>query len=733
MIRIFVLISFLSLSLFSQNVILNPNDFNIDEILKRPYNSEVPFGSTGKYLWATSPQGWGFPEGVHFYLLTNIKAYDLYIVVGNERVKIKNAIYYPSHVEMEGDFSGIYVRGSKFITSDDILVSLLKVKNESKEDKNIRVVAFSEIGFTKISENLFGFEQFYHGIHVHVRAKMEGNNKFYPNGIYFEGIIKGGEEKDFKFAMAFDLNPNSCEKKLDDFLRKKEPLNEHISQYIGWFKSEIPYFDCPDKWFRKMWYHRYYLLKKNLSETNVGFLKYLTFSEGRWRSPWYANTISYGAPHVIREARWLKSKKYYQGYILNFVENINENGIYRNFVAPFLLGDGYYTEWITSAIWDSYLVRMDKDFLKEVVEKMATNVEGWLNECDKDKDYLLEVYDHFATGMEWQPSFFFFSGYDINKPEILERVDLTSYNYGNASATSLAFKEIGDIEKSKKYLEIAEKIKKSLLSNMWDNRTHFFYSLRAKDNEKALVKEIVGFYPFYFNLPPMDSKEYVKAWEYLQFDKEFWTPFPPASTAKSCPAYSQTNVWGVQKNSGTDVERVTVCYWNGPTWPHANSIVISALANTLRNYKQKYVTKNTLFNLLESFTKVQFKDFNYDFPYTAEFYNGETGEWYGHRDYNHSTYNDMIIQYIVGLVPRNDKIIEIDPLIPENKWEYFCLDNLPYHSHQLTIVWDKPDGNDQYNDGDEGFTLYIDGKKILNVSSLKKIYFDYSKIEREKK
>lgn len=149
---------------------------------------------------------------------------------------------------------------------------------------------------------------------------------------------------EFRVGMAFDLEPSSCKKKLREFLGMENPLKKHIKQYVEWFKSEIHYFDCPDRWFKKMWYHRYYILRKNISETNVGFLKLPTFSEGRWRSSWYTNIISYGAPHIIRETRWLHSKKYYQGYILNFAENINENGIYRNFVAPFLLGDGYYTE-----------------------------------------------------------------------------------------------------------------------------------------------------------------------------------------------------------------------------------------------------------------------------------------------------------------------------------------------------------------------------------------------------
>jgi len=93
----------------------------------------------------------------------------------------------------------------------------------------------------------------------------------------------------------------------------------------------------------------------------------------------------------------------------------------------------------------------------------------------------------------------------------------------------------------------------------------------------------------------------------------------------------------------------------------------------------------------------------------------------------------MIIQYLIGIVPRNDSIIEIDPLIPENKWDYFCVDNLPYHNHNLTIVWDKPDGKDYYNDNEEGFTLYVDGKKRVNIQELKKILYDYSKIEREER
>ena len=59
------------------------------------------------------------------------------------------------------------------------------------------------------------------------------------------------------------------------------------------------------------------------------------------------------------------------------------------------------------------------------------------------------------------------------------------------------------------------------------------------------------------------------------------------------------------------------------------------------------------------------------------------------RDYNHSTFCDLVIRGIVGMVPRDDDIVEIAPLIPPDTWDWFCLDDVTYHNQKLTIVWDR--------------------------------------------
>ncbi len=88
------------------------------------------------------------------------------------------------------------------------------------------------------------------------------------------------------------------------------------------------------------------------------------------------------------------------------------------------------------------------------------------------------------------------------------------------------------------------------------------------------------------------------------------------------------------------------------------------------------------------------------------------------KDYNHSTYNDLIITGLVGLRPRADDVIEVNPLLPEGTWDWFCLDNVLYHDRILTIIWDKTGG--KYGKG-KGLTVLVDGRPIANADTLGRV------------
>ena len=111
-------------------------------------------------------------------------------------------------------------------------------------------------------------------------------------------------------------------------------------------------------------------------------------------------------------------------------------------------------------------------------------------------------------------------------------------------------------------------------------------------------------------------------------------------------------------------------------------------------------------------------------PDLQEDYNPDTGNvivgLQRSHHYNHSGYNDLIISGLVGLRPRADDILEINPLIPTDPWstnalDFFCLENVPYHGQWVTIVFDR-DGT-RYNKG-AGLSVYLNGKQVLAPSAL---------------
>jgi hypothetical protein len=64
----------------------------------------------------------------------------------------------------------------------------------------------------------------------------------------------------------------------------------------------------------------------------------------------------------------------------------------------------------------------------------------------------------------------------------------------------------------------------------------------------------------------------------------------------------------------------------------------------------------------------------------------------------------------LGIIPRSDDLLVVSPIIPQN-WTYFAIENLPYHGHLVTILYDQ-DGS-RYKVG-PGITIFCDGSKIFN-------------------
>lgn len=87
------------------------------------------------------------------------------------------------------------------------------------------------------------------------------------------------------------------------------------------------------------------------------------------------------------------------------------------------------------------------------------------------------------------------------------------------------------------------------------------------------------------------------------------------------------------------------------------------------------------------------------------------------KDYNHSTFCDLVISGLIGLRPRADETVEVNPLV-QAAWDYFCLDDISYHGRTLTILWDRT--GERYGKG-KGLRVFAGGKEIAASEKLVRI------------
>jgi len=282
------------------------------------------------------------------------------------------------------------------------------------------------------------------------------------------------------------------------------------------------------------------------------------------------------------------------------------------------------------------------------------------------------------------------------------RPSINAYMFGNAQALA-AIEQLADKkEKSTFYQLKADTIKQLVQQKLWNQDLQFFDVLKEKDT-LAKVREEIGFLPWYFNMP---DSNYNIAWKTTTDIKTFAAPYGITTADRSHP---QFRTHGCCK-----------CEWDGAVWPFATSQTLTGLANLLNASANKPITKDNYFHILQTLVESQYHRGK---PYIGEYLDETTGYWLKgdeerSRYYNHSTFNDLIITGLMGLRPRTDEVLEINPLIPQEKWDWFCLDDIRYHGKTITILWDKE--GTKYKKG-KGFFVFVNGKKIATSASVEKI------------
>lgn len=503
------------------------------------------------------------------------------------------------------------------------------------------------------------------------------------------------------------LQAESFHHYITQFNKDDEELQQNIyPNAVAWdfLKENIPLLDCPDDEIQRAYYFRWWTYRKHIKKTPEGFIVDEFLPPVSWAGKY--NAISCPAGHHFYEGRWLRDPRFLDDY------------------ARFWFRGGgdvrAYSFWAADAMWARALVTGDTQVALDLLPDLIRNYEEW-EKARRD-----------ANGLFWQVDDR--DGMEVSIGGSGYRATINSYMYGDAVAIVRIATLAGRKDIAKDFVAKAKQIKDLVQKKLWDKDAQFFKVLpRGEGTQLVDVRELHGYTPWYFNLPDKD-KGYEVAWKQLMDPKGFFAPFGPTTAEQRHPKFQVAY---------TDHE----CQWNGPSWPFATAITLTGMANLLNGPPQQAVGAKDYFELLKIYTKShQLKrDDGRVVPWIDENLNPTTGDWISRtrlkvwkdgtwdagkggvergKDYNHSTYCDLVISGLIGLRPRPDATVEVNPLVPRD-WASFCLDRVPYHGHLLTILWDQTD--ERYHKG-KGMRVFADGREIAASVNLGRVTGSLAKL-----
>ena len=480
--------------------------------------------------------------------------------------------------------------------------------------------------------------------------------------------------------------------------------NAHATDFL---LKNIPRFQCPDKEVERVYYFRWWTFRKHLRKTaDHGYVITEFLATVPQGGP--ENVISCAGGHHFREGRWLRDAQYLNDYARFWLTGPARTRALRR-----------YSFWVADSLLQQARATGDDSLARELLPALIQNYSEWVK-LRRDPNGLFWQRDLF-DGMEESSAFAEFGG-KPNQDDNHYRVTINSYLAADALAIAALARRIGDEKTAARFAVEAADIIALRDAKLWDEKAQFYkVAWRGSAPQGTLRfntdRELHGYVPWYFdNTLPAPERDI--AWRQLADPQGFWAPYGPTSCEQRGRGFLITYTG-------------RFCQWNGPAWPFATAQTLTALANLinlrapsadLQQYRedwlrtfQCYVRSHQL--RLDDGTLVPWIDENVnpvngDWLSRSRFKVYNNGKWrepaQHSKDYNHSTFCDLVLTGVAGLRPAEGSAFTVNPIIPES-WDYFCLDNVKYHRRNLTIIYDKT--GLKYNQG-AGLRVLIDHKPI---------------------
>ena len=457
--------------------------------------------------------------------------------------------------------------------------------------------------------------------------------------------------------------------------------------------ANVPRFACPDKDVERTYYFRWWTYRKHLKRGDGGW----RVTEFLPKVPWSGadNTIVCPAGHHFREGRWLRDSRYLADNARFWLSDEKADHRWR------------YSSWLfTGTCWiaeTSGLDSLPSELLDDAVRCYRRWEEG-------DERNLWPASGKGRMGGDGHGGFLSIDNYDGSEFSLGGsgwKPLMNSAMWSEAKSIAAVARRAGRTELADEFEAKAEGVRRALMEKCWNGDVRFF-TTRSYSGVPGAVRELHGYAPWYFGVPVDVAPDWSQLSDPQGFAATYGLSFPE------------------RRANGFEISyEGHECQWNGPSWPFATSIALTALANDL--HARPSAEGRRAFDFLmwqyaaqQKRTRPYSEDWTV-LPWIDENLSPDKPDWISRtllakrnaaprergKDYNHSTFCDLVISGVAGFVPNGEKDFAVDPLAnPE--WDYFVLENLRYRGHDVSIRYLR--GN--------GLSVEVDGKTVAKRADM---------------
>ena len=441
---------------------------------------------------------------------------------------------------------------------------------------------------------------------------------------------------------------------------------ERRQQWLDFFKNDMPLLESSDLKLLQFQAWSYYAMKADTYLDEKGNPYYIAPSK---EGDWLPFSWDEDSAHIVTGARWLNSPeqlKMVESMIFHFMQPR----------SPLSFG------LLTMAGWEMFLRTGDKAFLAKFYDAVKNNRKKYKRYMQGD---LVIQTNSFLIG--WDKSIrYAWGGFNKNMKNF-ERpvlpVDLNSYLVREYEILAMAADILGKSSEADAWRKSAEKVSGEINRLMWDEKSGFYYDVFADDKAKLFCKAASGFTPLLAGVASKAQAQ--KLLQHLKDPREFGSRYAVPTLAVSEPNRSKL--------------------WSGDIAGRNNYIVEQGIARYDRE-SSAWITRKTM----ELFMREQ----------------GGCAAGYQKPDRIVKNYNlfitemagglDMMVRHVIGFTPEVDGF-SLLPAALDSKTDYLRW-QIKYRGKTVEIRYDRADNKDMFNDKIEGYSVWVDGKKVYEHSQI---------------